>query len=51
MVLDNSVRFSAQFCAVVGAGLGIALGDPWTAATLAGAIAIITAVWLVARPA
>jgi drug/metabolite transporter (DMT)-like permease len=35
---------------VVGAGLGIALGDPWTAATIAGAIAILTAVWLVARP-
>ena len=35
---------------VVGAGLGIALGDPWTAATVAGAIAVVTAVWLVARP-
>jgi drug/metabolite transporter (DMT)-like permease len=35
---------------VVGAGLGIALGDPWTAATMAGAIAVLTAVWLVARP-
>jgi EamA-like transporter family len=36
---------------VVGAGLGIALGDPWTAATVAGAIAVLAAVWLVARPA
>jgi len=35
---------------VVGAGLGIALGDPWTAATVAGAIAVLTAVWMVARP-
>jgi len=35
---------------LVGAGLGAALGDAWTAATLAGAIAVITAVYLVARP-
>jgi drug/metabolite transporter (DMT)-like permease len=35
---------------LVGAGLGAALGDQWTAATLAGAIAVLTAVYLVARP-
>jgi drug/metabolite transporter (DMT)-like permease len=35
---------------LVGAGIGAALGDAWTAATLAGAISIITAVYLVARP-
>lgn len=35
---------------LVGAGLGIALGDPWTATILAGAIAVLSAVWLVARP-
>jgi drug/metabolite transporter (DMT)-like permease len=33
---------------LVGAGLGIALGDAWTAATLAGAIAVLGAVLLVA---
>ena len=36
--------------AVGGAGLGAALGDAWTAITLAGAIIVITAVCLVARP-
>jgi drug/metabolite transporter (DMT)-like permease len=36
---------------LVGAGLGIAFGDPWTATILAGAIAVLTAVGLVARPA
>jgi drug/metabolite transporter (DMT)-like permease len=35
---------------LVGAGLGAALGDTWTATTLAGAITVITAVCLVARP-
>ena len=35
---------------LVGAGLGAALGDAWTAITLAGAIIVITAVCLVARP-
>jgi drug/metabolite transporter (DMT)-like permease len=35
---------------LVGAGLGAALGDAWTATTLAGAITVITAVCLVARP-
>jgi drug/metabolite transporter (DMT)-like permease len=35
---------------LVGAGLGAALGDAWTATTLAGAITLITAVCLVARP-
>jgi drug/metabolite transporter (DMT)-like permease len=35
---------------LVGAGLGVALGDQWTAATVAGAIAVLTAVCLVARP-
>jgi drug/metabolite transporter (DMT)-like permease len=35
---------------LVGAGLGGALGDTWTATTLAGAITVITAVCLVARP-
>jgi drug/metabolite transporter (DMT)-like permease len=35
---------------LVGAGLGIALGDPWTVTTLAGATAVLAAVWLVARP-
>ena len=35
---------------LVGAGLGVALGDPCTATTLAGAIAVLTAVYLVARP-
>jgi drug/metabolite transporter (DMT)-like permease len=35
---------------LVGAGLGVALGDPYTPATLAGAIAVLTAVCLVARP-
>jgi drug/metabolite transporter (DMT)-like permease len=35
---------------LVGAGLGAALGDQWTAATLVGAIAVLTAVCLVARP-
>jgi drug/metabolite transporter (DMT)-like permease len=35
---------------LVGASLGAALGDPWNAATLAGAIAVLTAVCLVARP-
>ena len=34
---------------LVGAGLGAALGDAWTATTLAGAITVITAVCLVAR--
>jgi drug/metabolite transporter (DMT)-like permease len=36
---------------LVGASLGVALGDPWTAATLAGAVAVLTAVCLVAPPA
>jgi drug/metabolite transporter (DMT)-like permease len=35
---------------LVGAGLGVALGDPCTAPTLAGAIAVLTAVYLVAEP-
>jgi drug/metabolite transporter (DMT)-like permease len=35
---------------LVGAGLGAALGDTWTATTVAGAITVITAVCLVARP-
>jgi drug/metabolite transporter (DMT)-like permease len=35
---------------LVGAGLGVALGDPCTATTLAGAITVLTAVYLVARP-
>jgi drug/metabolite transporter (DMT)-like permease len=35
---------------LVGAGLGAALGDAWTATTLAGAITVIAAVCLVARP-
>jgi drug/metabolite transporter (DMT)-like permease len=35
---------------LAGAGLGAALGDPWTAATVAGAMTVITAVYLVARP-
>ncbi len=35
---------------LAGAGLGAALGDAWTATTLAGAITLITAVCLVARP-
>jgi drug/metabolite transporter (DMT)-like permease len=35
---------------LVGAGLGAALGDAWTATTLAGAITVISAVCLVARP-
>jgi len=35
---------------LVGASLGAALGDPWNAPTLAGAIAVLTAVCLVARP-
>lgn len=35
---------------LVGAALGIALGDAWTAATLAGVIAVLTALWLIARP-
>jgi drug/metabolite transporter (DMT)-like permease len=35
---------------LVGAGLGAALGDSWTAATLGGAIAVIAAVYLIARP-
>ena len=35
---------------LVGAGLGAALGDTWTATTLAGAITVISAVCLVARP-
>ena len=35
---------------LVGAGLGAALGGAWTATTLAGAITLITAVCLVARP-
>lgn len=34
---------------VVGASLGIALGDTWTGAILAGGIAVLTAVVLVAR--
>jgi drug/metabolite transporter (DMT)-like permease len=33
---------------LVGAGLGVALGDTWTAATAAGAIAVLTAVFLAA---
>jgi drug/metabolite transporter (DMT)-like permease len=33
---------------LVGAGLGAALGDAWTAATVIGAIAVISAVCLVA---
>jgi drug/metabolite transporter (DMT)-like permease len=35
---------------LVGAGLGAALGDAWTAATLIGATAVISAVCLVAPP-
>jgi drug/metabolite transporter (DMT)-like permease len=35
---------------LVGAGLGVALGDPCTAPTLAGAIAVLAAVYLVAAP-
>jgi drug/metabolite transporter (DMT)-like permease len=35
---------------VVGAGLGAALGEAWTATTLAGGIAVLTAVCLAARP-
>jgi drug/metabolite transporter (DMT)-like permease len=35
---------------LVGAGLGIALGDRCTAPTLAGAIAVLTAVYLIAGP-
>jgi drug/metabolite transporter (DMT)-like permease len=35
---------------LVGAGLGVALGDPCTAPTLAGAIAVLTAAYLVAGP-
>jgi drug/metabolite transporter (DMT)-like permease len=35
---------------LVGAGLGVALGDPCTAPTLTGAIAVLTAVYLVAGP-
>jgi drug/metabolite transporter (DMT)-like permease len=31
---------------LVGAGMGVALGDTWTAATLAGAITVLTAVFL-----
>ena len=33
---------------VVGAGLGVALGDTWTVAIVAGGIAVLTAVFLVA---
>jgi drug/metabolite transporter (DMT)-like permease len=33
---------------LVGAGLGIALGDRFTAPTLAGAIAVLTAVYVIA---
>ena len=33
---------------LVGAGLGVALGDTWTVAILAGAIAVLTAVLLIA---
>jgi drug/metabolite transporter (DMT)-like permease len=35
---------------LAGAGLGVALGDTWTAATAVGAIAVLTAVILAARP-
>jgi drug/metabolite transporter (DMT)-like permease len=35
---------------LVGAGLGVALGDPCTAPTLTGAIAVLTAAYLVAGP-
>jgi drug/metabolite transporter (DMT)-like permease len=35
---------------LVGAGLGVALGDTWTMITLAGAIGVSLAVCLVARP-
>jgi drug/metabolite transporter (DMT)-like permease len=35
---------------LVGAGLGVALGDPCTAATVAGAVAVLAAVYLVAGP-
>ena|SRR5215207_7075976 len=33
---------------LVGAGLGVALGDTWTVAIVAGGIAVLTAVFLVA---
>jgi drug/metabolite transporter (DMT)-like permease len=33
---------------LVGAGLGVALGDTWTVAVLAGGIAVLTAIFLVA---
>ena len=35
---------------LVGAGLGVALGDPCTAPTVAGAVALLAAVYLVAGP-
>lgn len=35
---------------LVGAGLGVALGEPCTAPTVAGAVAVLAAVYLVARP-